>query len=583
MDSRSDLKNEQPPLEELSPAELKQFDRAQQIVVGLEKSTRAQKLYLPNNQILQQHRDNINLLFKNYFKEYGELALKVKPHEFLFLERAVYRNTNNKESFAFRLYNEGMRAIRFSDGLEPKELDDFMALLNAVILDPGTSAASTTMLWEREFPNITYEIAEYILDEQTNQIEGKVEQILDPSMEHYLGPSSVGPPEDIEENIDPKSLIPPPQFKKIVQEICVLDEKEFEQIQREIANGEKHERLMMDMFDIMVTMILEERNEAELGALYKSLLEAIDGTVLHGELHITSQLLWALRGMLEGGTGDFAMRHPDRILQILDSLGETDRIGRYLNSLNLGYSGSVKDIVNFFASLPKRAFPILLNQIHIVTSPQLRKEISIAISQIYDQDTQHFAKAFKAAKSPAHLLDVLFVLSHTRDNKATPYLQPLLQHQNRSVRLAAVTTLRELSPKEAATYMSRMIEDPDPEIRVSVVRTLANSGDSSAGLMLLEKIKTEPFQTMELSEKRIYFYSTAKLLGDELIVFLRDTLNNNPFFRKQHLDEMQQCAAFALGVIGSEAAVTLLKAFEKHGSKNVKLYCAKELKRGSAA
>jgi hypothetical protein len=306
--------------EDLSPSEHAQLEKVQQLILALDKATRAHKLYLPNNQILQQHQEHLNQLFTSYLKEHDELALKVQPLAFFFLEQSVYHNDNKKENFAFRLYNEGMRAIRFKYGLSHGELLDFIHLLNNVTLESSGLDGATTMLWEKEFQHITYDIAQYIIDDGGENIEGKAEEILDPSMSSYTSPIPNGPPEDIEESISETILLPQSEFKKIAHDVCVLDSKEFEQIQREIANGEKHDRLMLDLFDIMVTLILEERDPQELKNLYQILLETIDATVLHGELNITSQLLWALRGMLEGGTGDFAMRHPDRILHIIDLL-----------------------------------------------------------------------------------------------------------------------------------------------------------------------------------------------------------------------------------------------------------------------
>ena len=354
--------------EELTAEERRQVDEVQQIITALEKTTKAQKLYLPNNKILIQHRENLFALFKEFLQKNAELTFIVQSQDFYFLKTSIYHNENKKESFAYRLYNEGMRSLRFLDGLTARELDDFIDLLNSDWENTSTEAM-TTMLWEKEFDHINYVIAEYILDDAEDQVEEKVDEILDPQMSNYAGPTSSPPTEDIEEEIDLDSLIEPSKFRDLAKDRCVLDDEEFALIQREIANGEKHDRLRMDLFDILVTLILEEQNEKELDELYQILLETIDATVTNGELHITSTFVWALRGLLEGGLGDFTLRHPDRVLQVLTRLAEPDRLIRYLNALNLGHEGNAKDIVTFFGCLPKTAFPTLLGHIHIVASP----------------------------------------------------------------------------------------------------------------------------------------------------------------------------------------------------------------------
>jgi HEAT repeat protein len=277
------------------------------------------------------------------------------------------------------------------------------------------------------------------------------------------------------------------------------------------------------------------------------------------------------------------MRHPDRILHIIDLLGTEDRISRYLNSLNLGYTGSVKDIVSFFASLPKKAFPILLYQINIISSPQLRKEISIAVSQLYDYELAHFNKAFKTIKSPQHLIDILFILSHTRDARVADHMQPLFASNNRTIRLAAINTLRDLEVKNTTPLLTGFIDDEDNEIRLNAIRGLSQSTDLDVGRLLLEKIKNADFSTMPLAEKRTYFFTTAKILKDEFVPYLRQLLNSSNFFKRQQMDEIYQCAAHALSVVGSELAISELRNFEKNGNRTVRLHCAKELKRGATA
>ena len=564
----------------LSIEERKQLDRVNQIIMALEKCTRAQKLYLPNNQIFIQHQDRLVEVFDAYLKDYGELVLKVDTSSFFFLGEPVYKNEDRNESFAYRLFSEGMRGLRFVQGVNREELGDFVNLLNVVNYDDPQSNETGPMLWEKEFEHITYDIAEYILDDFDVDFDSQMVDVLDPSKSKYMGPTPIGPPEEIEEEIPADQIMPHERFQQMAKKVCVLEKSEFEQIQREIENGEKHERLMMDLFDIMITLILEEKETSELERLYQILLETIDSTVTHGEMHVTSQFLWALRGLLEGGEGDFAIRHPDRILHIIESLGSVGRINKYLNTLNLGFTGSVKDIVTFFASLPKQSFGTMLNHIHLVQSPQLRKEISIAISQLYDNNVEQFSRAFRTAKNPAHMIDILFILSHTRDSRAVSKMQPLFKSNNRALRLAAIATVRELGIKDALSHLLAMLEDQDSEIRLHAVRALATSQDRSIGRLFLEKMKNVDFLNAPLQEKKALFKGLADILQDDAIPHLEHFLKTKKMFRKQQMDEIYQCAAHSLAGIGSDTALRTLKNLEKNGAKAVRLHCGRELRRG---
>ena len=78
-----------------------------------------------------------------------------------------------------------------------------------------------------------------------------------------------------------------------------------------------------------------------------------------------------------------------------------------------------------------------------------------------------------------------------------------------------------------------------------------------------------------------FFFAAAKILGDEFIPHLRRMLSTTKLFRKAAMEEVYQCAAFALKSIGSDEALDTLKYYETHGNKAVRQFCGRELRKGS--
>ena len=562
----------------LSPDEQEQIFQVRTLVLSLDRFTRSQRLYPENNPTFIQHQESLFNEFNNYLSRHNELLLTITSDSFLFSKEVVYNNTDQRESFAFQLYNEGIRSLVFQQGITQEELMAFCKLLNTATVAEANDPTEP-MVWEMEFEHIAYAIAEFVIDDGEYDIENRASELLDPEMNGYTGPTASGPPEDIEEGVNKAELVEQNKFSTMAKQACVLENHEIEQIQREIAQGERHERLRMDLFDMMMTLILDEKDDQDLEGYYRTLIKIVDATILDGRLDIGGKLLWSLRNLLKGEGGDFAIRRPERIELFLNTIGSKKRIVTYLNSLNLGYKGSVKDIVNFFTAMPQSAFPTMLAALNSINSPQIRKEVSIAVAHLYDQNIANFEVAFRRIKDPAHLVDVLLVLSHTRDARAITLMEPLLRHSHRSVRMAAINSIRDLGGDGSVRQLLPLLEDDAAEIRLHTLKALANCDDRTIGRLLLEKIRSEIFEKLEISEKRAYFFATSKLLGEDFIPYLEKTLKKGNLLKRAHITSMQQCAAFGLGVIASPKAVDLLENLEKNGHKQVRLDCAKELRK----
>ncbi|MEK7850964.1 MAG: HEAT repeat domain-containing protein, partial [Deltaproteobacteria bacterium] len=127
------------------------------------KTSKAFKMYLSNNPLLQRFLEELKAKFKGHLERYSELKFDIDQFELRYKGKTVYESRDPKDSLAFRMYSDGIRSLIFSEGLEENEISDFLEIV-------GKERASdidddmVTLLWMKDLPHVTYILAEDYLE-----------------------------------------------------------------------------------------------------------------------------------------------------------------------------------------------------------------------------------------------------------------------------------------------------------------------------------------------------------------------------------------------------------------------------------
>ena len=571
------------PEQELSPQERALIDKVSRFVLSLDKNTKALKFYLPNNPSLIKHQNDLFDLVKEYFAHEKELVLKATNSSFIFMGQPVYHNTEKTDNFAFKLYSDGIRSITFSEGLNKEELLEFMRILNKGIeLQAQNSDEDlVTLLWDKQFDNIKYQVAESVIEASQIEEAGKsneerIEDIIHEDKGQYYGFG-----EDYKEIIDMEEIplaFDATNFGEMFKIKGVLSKEELEKVRQEIDYNDRKENVLADFMDILPCICQEEIREEEIRRILVIIQGIVDSCVFSGNLATASAVMQKLSRFPELLKSTGIPIEKD-IENFKASISKREKIEEFLNCLTLSFSGTVEEISGYISNMTEEAVPILLKSLPKIPDSHYRKAVCLGIATMFKGDPTVFLKIINT-KDPESLHDLIFLLSNLKNEKVVDLIPHFISHSDKSIKKESIALLKNFkSSSKAIKILTNTLGDADVEIRTLTLRILAVSESRDVAKNLLARISTEEFSKKDLQEKKSYFFAISKISQNDFIPRLSDILEMKKWYSKESLDEFYQCACFALGIIASDRAKEILERGIASNNKAVQKYCHSILKK----
>src|SRR5512138_1798746 len=105
------------------------FHHARDLMNIFVKTVKAFRLYPPENPSLTGFRDLLFRKFQFFLKKYHVFSFKIGEYDFSFNNKVLYENRDLKTSLGFFLYKDGLRELRFLEGLEDWEIQGLMEII----------------------------------------------------------------------------------------------------------------------------------------------------------------------------------------------------------------------------------------------------------------------------------------------------------------------------------------------------------------------------------------------------------------------------------------------------------------------
>jgi len=86
------------------------------------KTIKAYRLYPRENPALDDFRRLFSHKLQSFLDTYHSFAFQIGEYNFSFSGKILYDNKDLKTSLAFRLYKDGLRELRFMEGVEEAEI-----------------------------------------------------------------------------------------------------------------------------------------------------------------------------------------------------------------------------------------------------------------------------------------------------------------------------------------------------------------------------------------------------------------------------------------------------------------------------
>jgi hypothetical protein len=561
-----------------SPKDAAPAEGIKAIILALDRSLRSQRLYAATHPVLLRHRQELLALFSNQMEAHGDVELRVDPFRFFAGETVVYSNENQQESFAFRLFNDGIRSLAFRPGLTEQELGEFLEAMASTDSGSSDSGASdsVTRFWEKEFDHIRYSVADALIDEPTvdeKTTDEKVEEILDPKMNMYRGAGEESD-EDAYQATGTEELkitLNMNGVGEMFSNRVVLTENDLKAIQEDLTECEQLERLALDFVDMVLAVLQEENDKAEFEKTLEALGTVLDHNLLQGEIRIASMIMEAVHDFPRRPI-QMAKLDPALLSWTLKILWPAARIDLLFQSLSQQPKGTAEDVEKLFCALDPSAVPFLLNRVPSLPDPGLRQAACRGIAALHKGDVGLFARML-ASREPQVVQSALEVLSHLKNEKVLDLIIPFIARGGGEHRKGAIELLSGYPNPKSLKLLYGLLDDPSEEIRTLALKTLSSATDKEAARQVLAYINRPDFDQKSFQERKAFFHCVAKIAKDDFIPHLENVLNMKVWFRKPEVDEQYRLAAYGLEMVGSRNAIGVLEAGSRSKNNLVRLLC----------
>jgi len=544
--------------ESIKQEEVKHAEDALQAILKARKNLR---LYPVNNPIyMQTARETYRKVMK-FYDMADTLELNISRNDIKYGSDVVFHAQGKEDNLALFLFRDGIRSLTINSGLKEEELLDFMDVISTDFDREGVEDDLVTMLWEKEFQNISYRIDESDLVDEGEDYEevAEVQAREGANEEDNVGQAYA----DTAEDEEPAQGITP---------IAVSDE-DLKELEREME-GEKKSKFPK-LVEILFDMLYSSDSMDEFRDVIDIISNAVDFCVKNANLSVAITIFRRAREVHDRTRTPEARKELERLLAFAGSQTLTKTIGEWLDSKQGINEAVFKEYVSILGPSSIPHFISLLARLETITG---RKAVIYALSVVGRKDIKALARGLDDSRWFV-VRNVVLAFKSIGDSRAVDYLPKAVRHPEPRVRKEAIKLFGELGGPGAVVHISEHLYSEEHSVEVVSAQALSRIGSDSAKAALIEKITSKGFQEQDLSGMKPFFEALARFKVMDVFEFLMKMLDRSSFFSRTKNNELKACAMYALGLMGSPKALPVLEEQRASRDSLVSQYAATAINR----
>lgn len=548
---------------------------ATEVFLTLSKAVKTLKLYPDTSPLRQRFMAELTEKFNRFLDEYGDLIMKVKQTEFLYQGEVVYSYPSTEENIAFKFYGDGIRELAFTEGLEEKEILDFIDVIMSDDVGEGGDDDTVTMLWEKDFKNIRYSVIEEgedsgrlpIIPEKTLTSENSREAL------RRAFQSEAGAQEKGKIIVEPAGAETEIEhiYGKPFNEIFTLTPEEIEKVQQEMEREEGMD-LISELLDILFHILQIEKDINSYSEIMKNIEKALKTLVLSGDYKRVIPILTTLK-TLSKEENNFSAAHALEIYKTVDALGDEKFLQQLALSINTSKAEYMEALFSFLTMLNKNAIAPLASMVGALDQMKTRRLFCDVLAQLARDNIEPLLK--KLNDNNWYVVrNIVYVLGKIGDARAIPYLERIKGHEEYRVRKEIVHTLVEIKSEKAKDLMISFINDNNSSVRIMALKNLTTLDYKKALSPILNIISSDSFNGKEVVEKKEFFEALGVLGSRDILSYLKETLMKRSwFFGKSKNEEQRIYAVLALRKMSTPEAINILREGSVSSDKGIRKIC----------
>jgi hypothetical protein len=556
-------------------AVLKSFDSAFSLI----------KIYPSDNHSVKKSIDTFFERLTEFFDEYEKLIVSIEEFSFSYDGETVFQEEEKQSSLPFFFFKDGMRELSFHDGLERRELKDFLELIKEESALPLEDSDIVNSLWARDFAHIRY----FAIDEFLDIDIGKGgEQDTTDTKKFSKGSISLTPEDKIE--LYKRSIALGLQLN--------LNHEEEDDKNLEDFNLPYHvEAAVQGETPELKSLLLENREIPSMVAMVNLLFEILFLEERHDQFSATLNVLYqCYKEVVHKSNFTLACLILSRIQELKDMLSdeseekkkalqtilEKTKDESFINSLReLFLEGHIKDYDSFFQYLTlliPSSIPLVGDIWEHSRDPFFLQRASAFLQEIAQENIAPVAKIAKEDRV-ALTKEVVAILGRIGGKKILPYLIAFSDYKHKAIRLEIIRAMSKIKDKTTNKILTGFLTDRDGEVRTRAAMNLKYYGSKSTLNRVMQLAHDKDFTKKSKLEKKAILNFLASTKKSEVIDLLNSILKKRSILPTAKQSETRLCAISALEMMASPEAVNIIKEGTKIRNKTIRTACNLALKR----
>ena len=556
-----------------------EFQQGKDLVSAFIKTIKAFRLYPADNPTLKGIQEQLFTRMQLFLKIYNSFTLEIGEYQFSFRGNLLYEDRDLNGSLPFLFFKDGLRELRFTEGIEEWEMKEF----NEIVIQRNNvnefEDDLITLIWEKDFIHISHVAIDPFTEEGLGLIPATVEQFrknvnTDPIPESAGGDfqeDDDGGEYDFDQVIFEKAK----ESVSIGAAVYFLTPAEMESLRKEVE-GELHPNCVFQVVDIILEIMGLERDVEPYQDALRVLQKLLEAQLETGEFGKARDLLNRVHIILK--TYQLADWQVEAIRHFVEILGDAEHTRRLGSILEKETELRLEDVSAYLLLLDPKAIPGLIKVLGDLGNSKGRRMLCDVICESAKGKPEWIIPFLD---DPRWYLvrNLAYILGRIGGESSLPHLQKTCTHPEPRVRREAVQGFGFIGGPHAATLLAQSLKDPDFRIRSLAAINLARVGKKGSLPALLEVIQAKDFTKRDTSEVKAFLDAAGSIGCNDALRPLQKILEQRGWFGGGVRDEVRLAAANSLALIGSPEAKAVLEAGTHSRDESIRGACLEASRR----
>lgn len=596
------------------------FQKVRELVLAMANTISALKIFPAHHASAVHFRQDFIAKIKAFLEKYQKLELEVGEYAFYYQGKPVYQDEISSKSLPFFFYKDGLRALALYQGMDDREISEFLDLVRLESAKPAEESDLVNALWLKDLANVQYYAPEEfienrILEERAESLNKKGLQIIPQELagrvveinvnreKIFSGKLELRPeerqalasfedqdlpdlPESWQQTLsfaegegetrsDQEEPIPGREKTagSLTQKISLRPEElEFLnrliERNRQLSPEEEFLNLMMEILALEKDLKQYQANLEILRGFYQESIKAgrfeipilLDKKIKELKSLVAAEQPEKLPGLeaLTAGEGEWQVL--DEIRKLVDQ------------KVELNYSA----LFDYLRQFGEKALPFLGELYEKIDQPEFRANVlNLVKSQL--QVNPASAAIFIDDQKPVLTSAVIELMRELPGQRIIPQFSNFLTLTDTGLKLKAIEALAAFQDEMVNKILLGFMNDRDPEVRLKATGSLKYLGDASRLNQLIRETGSRAFRQKPFEEKKALFEFLGRTRTPEAFNLLRRMYLKKSWLRLT--TELRLCAVAGLEANGSSEALELLRRGEKFWNVRVRQAAAQALAR----